>query len=209
MWKGCGRYTVHPGEGREWSKDKPWTGRSPGGGVVISIPPTVPSRQPPLRRWKFARLTSSSHPPSDRVLFASLSVGRLLDLGASLSHTGLCAVRCAACHGTSRMSLRPRRQNPKKPRSVRHLAHTTRVNCKAVTTHDRRKESASSCSKACLAGVTPPSKPMAIEGALYPQASAHTSVAVSTAKLLAGFQQLLAPCPSAKAQAAALDREQI
>lgn len=51
----------------------------PGG--VVAPPPTAPSRQPPLRRWKFARLISSSHPPSVRVLFASLAVGRLLDLG--------------------------------------------------------------------------------------------------------------------------------
>lgn len=52
------------------------------------------------------RLISSSHPHSGRVLLASLAVGRLLDPGTlALPLTGLCAVRCAVCHSTFRMSF--------------------------------------------------------------------------------------------------------
>lgn len=80
----------------------------PGG--WFPVPPTAPSRQPPLRRCKFARLISSSHPPSDRVLFASLSVGRLLDLGTSLSHRTVRGTLRRLSQYLSYVLLRRRRQ---------------------------------------------------------------------------------------------------
>lgn len=98
--KGCGRC-----ESATVGND-PWTNMDrPKPGGWVPLPPTAASRQPPPRRCKFARLISSSHPPSGRVLFASLSAGRLLGLGTlAPSLTGLCAVRCAVCHCTCRMS---------------------------------------------------------------------------------------------------------
>lgn len=85
----------------------------PGG--CLPFPPTAPSRQPPLRRWKFARLISSSHPHSGRVLFASLSVRRLLDLGTlalslSLSLSPDCARYVAPSVTVPARCLPPRRR---------------------------------------------------------------------------------------------------
>lgn len=114
----------------------------PGG--WFPFPPTGPSRQPPPRRWKFARLISSSHPHSGRVLFASLAVGRLLDPGTlAPSLTGLCAVRCAVCHSTCRMSSLDRAASIEKasvsPASCSHDTRQLHEHVSSTYGHNREE----------------------------------------------------------------------
>lgn len=163
--KGCGRC-----ESAKVGHD-PWTNMDrPKPGGWVPLPPTAASRQPPPRRWKFARLISSSHPPSGRVLFASLSVGRLLDLGTlAPSLTGLCAVRCAVCHCTCRMSRLDDAASIKMVSvSPVSCSHDTRQLHEHVWPQQGGNDPPHVARKACLAGVTPPPTPMPIVGVVCP-----------------------------------------
>lgn len=127
MWKGV--WALQVGEGRERIQGQTWIGRSQGCGGPF--PPTAPSRQPPLRRWKFARLISSSHPHtlvasclprcrSAACLIRAPSLPRALspDCARYVAPSVTVPVVCL-CSAAPPVS--------KEPRSVRHLAHTTRV----------------------------------------------------------------------------------
>lgn len=131
----CQRLNVERGVG---AASRRRSGKNPGPnmdrpkpGVWWPFPPTAPSRQPPLRRWKFARLISSSHPHSlvasclPRCRLAACLI-RAPSLSRSLSPD--CA-RYVAPSVTVPVVCLCSTAPPvsKGPRSVRHLAHTTRV----------------------------------------------------------------------------------